>query len=437
MLFLSVCVAVEQPGLKGEYILPEIELRIAADRNIDSEIVKVAMSDSNKTVRVENSSAQWFNVTNSSTIPDNNLLIVTKKEGKCLSLLVLLNNDDIENKDIKKIHQTLTGDGQEALLVMLTKSGQEKLANLTINNLNRYTAIIFKNQVCAVRKIQTQLCDHFIIPKSAVEDLLNNTSFRISDDEFFEEKLKQEINIYISPKSLIICLVFTLVLFIGAIGGGFSKKQKHPPFLIIAGFCIGLLLGAYIIGVQKITGTASADEDIGFFTETIHISILYVIIGGILGSGLGSLVGFVLGPMFSKFICYCSKIFKYEKISVRLKKYKLLKSKFSKFQKLILVICFSLILLYFLFPPWEGCDRWIIPEGQTEGYPGSSYEPMGFHFFSSKEALLTKTLYVNVKIDYNSLFKMVLITFFTCVVSICLLHFLKCFKITKTKTQTP
>lgn len=369
--------------------IPAIELKIAADANIDKEISEIAMATDLQSVKEDNLSAKWLVVNNELPgIIDSNLPLVTKERGGVLFLLVLENKDDIRTKDIDKLRSMLDRYGKEAMEVILTESGKENIARLTKNNINRYAAIIIKDQVYGVHQIKARLRESFLVPKI------------ISDDEFLLESDRAQSRFAMPLEYLFWILAFGLILLIGAVSGGFSKKQKHPVIYIIVGLCIGGLLGSYILGVQTSYGTAGIDETHGIFTKTTQFNIIYMVVGALLGGGLGFVAGYVMVPLLSKLVSP-SKI-----ISSRI----------------VLVIGLALILFLIIFPPWKGSETEIIPEGQTEGYAGSPYEFMGFHFVLSGEQLSQESLYVIIKIDYALLAMLYFIVILVCGTVLCLLR---------------
>jgi hypothetical protein len=70
-------------------------------------------------------------------------------------------------------------------------------------------------------------------------------------------------------------------------------KSRHPKVWTISATIIGIFIGAYVLGVNRTSavGTTVAEDWGGITGEIVQISLLWIIVGGAIGAGLGFLAG--------------------------------------------------------------------------------------------------------------------------------------------------
>jgi len=291
-----------------------MELRIAANPKEDSGVVETANNSEMLKVSKEGKVvAKWVEVLQSaeeSLGKDPNLVTRRHKEGR-LELLVLVDANDITQSYVQRISPDKDRYGQLALRIVFNNEGSTKIFNRTKSMLaygkpERYMAQIMDSKVYATPAILSTVSGSAIITGDISQSLIDDISRRAKRGLIVKVWDKSEIPPYaiaITPLRLFLLFAILLIIVSGSFPAKELKKSEHPQIWIVFGIAVGAIIGAYQLGVSITYGTADIGGGLSAIEERVHISLLWVFVGGIIGGGLGFLIG-LLGRFFVRRAIY-------------------------------------------------------------------------------------------------------------------------------------
>ena len=398
VIFLISCVYANEPKTT-------IEMRIAANPDLDKEIIAATSSSNEQNVLIDGAIvAKWFAVANEKTdkILTNKSLFTRKSPNNDnLELLVLINQYDITTNDIKKINHALDRFGNTVLELKIDDSN-DKLYNLTGKNTGRYIAQIVNNRVYNVAEIIDAIRDSIII---LGYDINANPEININED-----MQKISMNYFsLLPnliKRAILFFAFTLVIIVaGSILGKNSHIEHLSPFWTKLSMTIFTILGIGVFSVDITHSAVELQNKMGVFNKTVHIRIVEIILGVVLGGFIGYLCRFKTYFIFKTITALFNKISPKNNLS---------KSKYLNIkQKIALWAGVVIFIFILLFPPWTGSEMQIETDEHPEGY-GVNYRYLGFAFIlSSYELQLSKLCFPEIyyKLWFTLLLCVVIIDF--------------------------
>jgi hypothetical protein len=279
-----------------------LELRIAAHPNEDALIVDKAKSDPESKVCEGNALiAKWVPVLQrgDAEFLGNPQFVSRRNEQGRVELLVLVDANAITEKHVVKISSGRDRFGRLALHVQLDDAGGIKLRDLTQKNLStstctRYVAEIMDGEVYAAPEILSTVRHHFQIPGDFTEAMIDEIAERAGNQAIGTYTSPPPYSITVTPLRILISLTVLLVLVFGSLPTRGLSESEHPRAWIVFGIVVGALIGGYLVGVTKTTGSPNLHSDIPPWGELIQINILGVLFGSAIGGALGMLAGYLL-----------------------------------------------------------------------------------------------------------------------------------------------
>lgn len=282
-----------------------MEFRIAANVAEDSNLVEIGKnSDKQKIYKDAKLIGKWVEVLDS-VVPvlekDPNLVTRRNDKGR-LGLLVVINENDVTEDDVRRIYLGKDRNGRLALDVRFDDKGSSKIFNLTkglfaFGKPERYIAEIMDGKVYATHVIRSAVSRGAIITGDITQALIEDIKQRSQRDlvvlDVFDESEIPPYAITVTPLRLIIFFSILIIIVVGSLPAKQIQKSKRPHLWTISGIVIGMLIGAYKLGVTQTYGTSgtcvqSWEAMVG---DVIQINLLWIFIGGAVGSGFGFLLG--------------------------------------------------------------------------------------------------------------------------------------------------
>lgn len=278
-----------------------VEFRIAANAAEDAAIIELGKSSKDKGVYKEGQLVgKWVEVLKSTeaVLEKKHNLVTRRNEQRGLELLVLTTPDDVNESDVRRISPSKDRLGRLALLLEFNDKGSSKIFNMTkkcaYREPQRYVATIMDNKVTSIPMVSNPVSRHAQITgdfdQSLIEDIRQRSPKGFVKDIYSGPT---PYAITVTPLRLAAFLVIAIVVIVGSLPSKGLPKSQHPKVWTISATVIGIFVGAYVLGVTRIStaGTTFAEDWRGITGEVIQISILWIIVGGAIGAGLGFLAG--------------------------------------------------------------------------------------------------------------------------------------------------
>lgn len=234
---------------------------------------------------------------------------------------------------------------------------------------------------------------------------------RKSGGKFAKEYTRSPYAITVTPLRIVISLLILFLLLLGFLPARGLKESKHPRAWIVAGIIAGIVIGGYWLGVTNSGAGLDNQHGSPAWGRLVHISIMGVLSGSLIGGVLGIAGGYLLRFFARRAIHNVYRLSKNvieallpKKSTVIIKSLQERKKRYlNKKQSVFLCSGVLLILFFIIFPPWIGSRTMIITEEYPEGYVGEDYEFIGFHFIFPGRDLSFGTLFIITKVDYKLL----------------------------------
>jgi len=278
-----------------------MELRIAADSSEDATIVETGRDSNERNIYTGGELvAKWVAVLENLEVDlKKNPKLVTRQnvEGG-LELLVLVDNNDVTENDVRAISSEKDRNGQMALGIFLNDEGSSKIFNQTKNltrygEQERYMAEIMDGKVYATPVVRSTVSGPVLISGyidgALIQDIQRRAGPKLK--RFYTSPPPGSITIY--RWQLILLPILLFLVIIGSLPAPGLSLSKHPRIWFISGIIVGILIGSYKLGVIKSFGTAMPDVEnwVALTGTTIHVNLLRFFIGGIIGAVFGFLIG--------------------------------------------------------------------------------------------------------------------------------------------------
>jgi len=230
---------------------------------------------------------------------EGNAELVTRRDERGgLELLVLISPDDVNESDLRRVTPSRdVMSGGLALALEFNDEGSAKLLNLSKKCVRREPqrriATIMDGKVTGAPVVRSQLRRHAQITGHLTEAVIESIRQRSEKGLVVDIYGGPPPLVGVTPIRLAVFIVVLLIILIGSLPAKGLRKNTHPKVWTICGTVVGILVGAYILGVSRVEPTANAVEEFpsAIFAEVIEISILGVVLGGAIGAGLGFLGG--------------------------------------------------------------------------------------------------------------------------------------------------
>lgn len=278
-----------------------MELRIAADSDEDATIVEMGRGSNEQNIyKAGELVAKWLAVLESleADLKKNPKLVTRENVARGLELLVLVNTNDVTESDVRALGLDKNRYGRTALRLWFNDEGSSKIYNQTKNLVRygkpeRYMAEIMDGKVYATPAVRSTVSGSFLISGDIDGALIQDIQRRAIPKlkRFYTSPPPGSITIY--PWQIAILPFMFLVVLIGFLPAPGLRASKHPHVWTICGVIVGIMIGAYKLGVIKSYGTAMPNvENWAALTgTTIHINLIWFFIGGIIGAAFGFLIG--------------------------------------------------------------------------------------------------------------------------------------------------
>lgn len=278
-----------------------VEFRIAANATEDSAIVELGKSSKDKDVYSEGQLVgKWVEVLKSTEaiLKTDANLVTRRSEQRGLELLVLITPDDVNESYVRRISPSKDWLGRLALMLEFDDKGSSRMFNMTkrcaYRQPQRYVAIIMDNKVTSVTMVSNPVSRHAQITgdfdESLIEDIRQRSPKGFVRDVYSHPPPHA---ITITPLRLAAFLVIAIVVIVGSLPSKGLNKSRHPKAWTISAAIIGIFIGAYVLGVTRTSaaGTTVVEDWRGITGEIVQISLLWIVVGGAIGAGLGLLTG--------------------------------------------------------------------------------------------------------------------------------------------------
>ena len=278
-----------------------VEFRIAANAAEDVAIIELGKSSKDKGVYKEGQLVgKWVEVLKSTeaVLEKKHNLVTRRNEQRGLELLVLTTPDDVNESDVRRISPSKDRLGRLALMLEFDDKGSSKIFNMTkkcaYREPQRYVAIIMDNKVTSIPMVSNPVSRHAQITgdfdESLIEDIRQRSPKGFVRDIYSEPP---PYAITVTPLRLAAFLVIVIVVIVGSLPSKGLTKSRYPKVWTISATIVGIFIGAYELGVNitSAAGTTVAEDWRGITGETVQISLLWIVVGGAIGAGLGFLAG--------------------------------------------------------------------------------------------------------------------------------------------------
>ncbi len=278
-----------------------VEFRIAANATEDVAIVELGKSNEDKDVYKEGRIVgKWVEVLKraEAVVEKKDYLVTRRSEQHGLELLVLTTPDDVNESDVRRISPSKDRLGRLALMLEFDDKGTSKIFNMTkkcaYREPQRYVVIIMDNKVTSVTMVSDPVSRHAQITgdfdESLIEDIRQRSAKGFVRDIYYEPP---PYAITITPLRLAAFFVIVFVVIVGSLPCKELPKSQYSKVWTISATIIGIFIGAYLLGVTRTSaeGTTIAEDWRGITGEVIQISLLWIVVGGVIGAGLGLLLG--------------------------------------------------------------------------------------------------------------------------------------------------
>jgi hypothetical protein len=225
-------------------------------------------------------------------------LVTRQNEQGRLEVLVLVSPDDVNEGDLRGVVPSPdVMSGGLALALEFNDEGSAKLWNLSKKCIRREPqrrmATIMDGRVTAAPVVRSPLRRHAQITGDFTKGVIESIRQRSEKGLVVDIYDGPPPLIAVTPLRLAVFIVVLLIIVVGSLPAKELRKSKHPKVWTICGTIIGILVGAYILGVSRVEPKANAVEEFpgAIFAEVIQISILELLLGGVIGAVLGFLGG--------------------------------------------------------------------------------------------------------------------------------------------------
>ncbi len=278
-----------------------VEFRIAAMAIEDAAIVELGKSSKDKGVYREGQIVgKWVGILKSAeaVVERKDNLVTRRSEQRGLELLVLITPDDVNESYVRRISPSKDRLGRLALMLEFDDKGSSKIFNMTkkcaYREPQRCVAIIMDNKVTSVTVVSNPVSRHAQITGDFDDSLIENIRQR-SPEGFVRDVYSEPPPhaITITPLRLAAFFVIVFVVIAGSLPSKGLPKSRYPKVWTISATIIGFFIGAYLLGVTRTSavGTTVVEDWRGITGEVIQISLLWNVVGGVIGAGLGFLLG--------------------------------------------------------------------------------------------------------------------------------------------------
>lgn len=278
-----------------------MELRVAASATEDTAIVESAKNSDAQEVFTEGRVvAKWVPTLESTgAILKENSEFVTRASKERIELLVLVSPNDVTESDVHRLYSDKDMRGRMALRVVFSDKGSSKIFTLTKNLIGykkpeRYMAEIMDGRVYATPVILAPVSGSVLIMGDISQPLIDDIGSRAKLGPVFGVLDKSEIPPYaivVTPLRIVLFFGILVIVALGSFSAKGLQESKHPQIWVVIGIVVGAFIGAYVLGFSVTYGTADVGGGVSAITKTTHISILWILVGGVIGAGLGFLAG--------------------------------------------------------------------------------------------------------------------------------------------------
>lgn len=304
MLVLAIVFCVSGAVIDQERNNWTMEFRIVANATEDATIVQLAKRTSEKTVyKSDELIAKWVPVMQSvEAVLGEEPKLVTRlnNEGRT-ELLVLINTNDVNESDVRKIYQDKDMNGRMVLRLLFNDEGSEKISNQTKNLFaygkpKRHMAEIMDGKIYAIPLILSPVSVSAMITGDIDQALIDDIIKRSKPGFVTKVWDSSEIPRYaitVTPLRIIIFLIIFFLLIFGSLPTKGLKESNHPHSWIIVGIVAGIIICGYKFGFSRTYDTVDMVDGTSIFRNAVNISLLWVFVGGAIGTGLGFLAGWL------------------------------------------------------------------------------------------------------------------------------------------------
>ncbi len=279
-----------------------MELRAAANPVAHADIVGLANDAEGANVyRNGELVARWVPIAeNKSDELQKNAGILTRQgQDGVPELLVLVGANDVTQDDVRRLYHEINSDGQIALRVDFNKESESKVFELTkglvrlrdmTDGQAGYLAMIMDRQVYVVVGVSIAISSGCVI-NGVDENLIERIGERSGGLLTAHPRVPSGYSITVTTVDIVLFLAVILTIILGSLRAEGLGESKHPRIWIVCGIVVGVVVGAYQLGVSETFGSVGIGGGYSAIGRRIDISLLWGTIGGALGSVLGYVGG--------------------------------------------------------------------------------------------------------------------------------------------------
>ena len=250
-----------------------IQVRIAADRTIDADLVAAALGVHNDIVRLADGRAAMWVQCEPKEIEASGHAPSVMREG---SILVLINPDDVDT-NVEHIARTQDAFGRPAMRLIIPAASTSRLFEMTRKGLGRICVIILEGHVVQIGELVSPLSGSVVVPALRVP--------KYAAIDYFEPKATHEAGCWVSARTMsaIAALVPTMIASVIVI---LRLRRVRVRILFRVGASIlGALVGASVLALLTSTHTVVPSRE----TVTIarHVSLVWLGSGTVVGGAAG------------------------------------------------------------------------------------------------------------------------------------------------------
>ncbi len=279
-----------------------MEMRTAANPVEHADIVGLANDAEGANVyRDGELVAKWVTIAeNKSEELEKNVGILTRQgQDGVPELLVLVGANDVTQDDVCRLYRDINRDGETALRVVFDKKSESKVFELTkglvrlrdmTDGQSGYLAMIMDAQVCVVAQVFNAISSTCVLT-GVSEDLIERIGERSGGLLMEYPWGPTGYSIMVTTVDIVLFLTVILTIILGSLRAEGLGDSKHPRIWIVCGIVVGVVVGAYQLGVSETFESVDIGGGYSAMGRRIHISLLWGAIGGAVGSVLGYVGG--------------------------------------------------------------------------------------------------------------------------------------------------
>ncbi len=269
-----------------------LELHIAASSQFDAHLIEIAKaSDASEVYQHSELVARWIPISPDASKKLESTGVVTRSSATGeTELLVVLQPYDITTGDVADVWLTRDRMGKPALYFSFNEAGQDKMWDLTHNNIGRELVQTLESVAVSVFKIESSFYDGVVLPSEVTERL----SLPTADVAPIYYKIGPVVTTLVKLAG---ALALALVVIV-AIPSFRTFILCHAKTCLLFATVLGAVVGAIWLGVSLTYTPRQLQGDTAIIQRTMSVSIVELVAGLLIGALIGYLYVLIACRLF-------------------------------------------------------------------------------------------------------------------------------------------